>query len=199
MKSRFLLVAAIAAQGCFSPVRLEASKTSGAQALFLATQATAAASPQQESGQVTRLTCRPSGRAFLRRAPPSDTGTDSFEFATDFADCSVPENAWFKGHLTATRAVAESQGGSLIKQKLTGLLEIKGAIDDVLALNIEQEVPLLGLQATSGAVTMRLKGRLSTLDGTQEFDEEVTVVAGAPLRTALANAEAPATRERDHR
>ncbi len=102
-------------------------------------------------------------------------------FTADYNNCGVKTDlgvATMNGSLAVVQSIKVASGSADVDQSIKGKLLWAGACDDFLDIDITQKVAVSALTATSGGVSMVLKGKVIDTEGTFTFDEKVDVTAG---------------------
>lgn len=184
--SSFVLVA------CGPGARLD-GKQGAADALFAATRPTSAkgqnsASPADSLSIEYR--CPEGGTANISAASfgIGEGGIDS-TLNLGYSSCGLAKSdvgvAVYNGSLAFVQSI--DLGNALsIDQQLKGRVQVQGAYDDFLDVNVTQHVGVGDLSGSGvGAVSMTLKGTITTSEGTFTYDEAVSVTPGQ-IHTRLA-------------
>ena len=102
-------------------------------------------------------------------------------FTAQYDQCGVMTGmgvATMTGSLSVVQAVKVLSGSVDVEQSMKGKLLWQGACDDFLDIDVVQKVTAGALTATSGGVSMFVKGTVIDTEGTFTFDESVSVTPG---------------------
>jgi hypothetical protein len=181
-----IVVGSFALMACGPGAKID-GKQGAAEALLAASQPSKAkadksATPADLSGNIT-WSCPQGGNTEINGASLSiGTGGVSAGVNMKFNGCGIAKSdvgvAIYAGDMNLAQVINTSNGNVGISQKLKGKVTVTGAYDDFLDADVEQTINVGDLGTTGKGVSMRLKGTISTRDGTFTFDEDLTVMSG---------------------
>ena len=189
-----VVVAAVAFGGlmaCGPGAKISAGKQGAAEALYSAS--TASANGQNPYGQpidfslTSTYKCREGGEATLSgfQTVTGFTGSNvtvAQQFDIAYKNCGAVKTsagvATLNGTWTTTQGVLTTGTSVDVQQKIKGKILYQGAMDDYVDADIVQTVSASALTATSGGVSMVLKGSITDSSGTYTYDEAVDVTSG---------------------
>ena len=188
-------LAAVLAVGCGGQGAKLSGKQGAADGLFAAASATNGTSDKTSqplsinADGTASIACEHGGSAKLSGFQLVTTGLGvgvnlGQQFTITYSGCGVSNAstggvAYLDGSLVVKQSIVTTQGSASIDQTFKGKVTFSGAIDDFIDADVVQKVEAGKLSATSGGVSVVLKGNLSTNDGSHTFDEEVNVTAGS--------------------
>lgn len=179
-----IVVSSFVLMACGPGAKLD-GKQGAAEALFAASQPTAKANSAAQPADSLSISysCPQGGNASITAASLNlGGGSVSTAFKLGYDSCGLAKNdvgvAVFNGDLNFTQAIDVNAGVSL-EQKFTGKVLVQGAYDDFIDADVTQTVNVSDLSSGTGAVSMTLKGTISTSEGTYTYDEAVTVTPGS--------------------
>ena len=197
-RSVLLASLALALTACGgSGAKLAGGKEGAAQALFMASQASASAMSAAGGRRVSATSTRPSvdmsvdcakgGKVSLsmdfdETADYSDGA--ELAYALKYDDCSQDGRNSFDGTLLSSIVTDVDAGNESFSMatKLKGKLDISGEVDDFVDANITQSMDfdLSDVESGSGTVVVRLFGTIKTSTATYTYDgSPLTVQVGA--------------------
>lgn len=178
--------------GCGPGAKIASNKQAAAEALHSATGPTNGGA----GGLALSADCRFGGKTSLQGFQQVFNlgGTNvnvAQQFTVGYQNCAAVETsagvAVLNGTWTVTQAVNTTSGSAEVEQSVKGRLLFQGALNDFLDADIVQRVSASALTATSGGVSMVLKGTLTDSSGTYSYDESVSVTAGSLSVTINSN------------
>lgn len=187
-------VAFAALTACGPGAKIAAGKEGAAQALYGASGA--ATKGQDPYGQpidyalTATYKCRQGGEAKLSGFQAvTDLGnltgggiSVGQGFDIQYNNCGAVKTsagvAILNGKWTVTQAVQTTGTSVDVAQKFKGKILFQGAMDDYLDADVQQIVAVNAADASSGSVSMVLKGTITDSSGTYTYDEAISVTAG---------------------
>ncbi|MBM4776993.1 MAG: hypothetical protein GQE15_04750 [Archangiaceae bacterium] len=188
----------LALVGCGGTAKIAGGKEGAAQAFFAASSASSAganrsASPADITGSAS-WKCPEGGEASLSGFSLNvNTGggtgaTVNQSFTIKYTNCGAAKSAAgvavYNGSFTVTQSVIAGASGASVDQTFKGRIEVQGAFNDFIEADVKQSVSVTGLSSSSGAVSMKLIGTITTSEGTNTFNEDVNVMAGGQIAVA---------------
>ncbi|MDY7228660.1 hypothetical protein [Hyalangium rubrum] len=183
-----------------SGAKIGGGKQGAAQALFEASQPAAQggngnllralASAADTINAEVEVDCAKSGSVKLKLDLDTNGtggGTDlSFKYDLEYNSCNEDGVNEFDGKMTMEfKAVSDGFTSAKVELKMKGKIEISGEIDDFLDADVTQTIDVSATNATSGSVTIKLDGKISTGSGSYAYaNESITITAGAELPVA---------------
>lgn len=187
---RLMVVPFVAAAflACGPGAKIGGGKEGAAQALFAASSVSSSSSGGSglDVGNVS-VSCPKGGKANLSVVVDTTTLTGAASGTTNlkiaYADCGLAGSdvgtAIYNGALNLAQTFAASAGSANLSQKFSGKVMVQGAFDDFVEADVTQQIAASKLTSTSGAVSMKLVGKITTSSGTYTYDEDVNVTAGS--------------------
>lgn len=179
---RLSLVAAVVGGlvACGGGAPLAANKEAAAQALFAssshASPPTSGANGAGMSAEVA-TDCREGGRAkvkydlesFMQQGSSTDV---AFAFDVIFENCSDDGATTMNGTLTTGYTVSASGTfGAEVALTMKGRVNFSGAVSDFVDADVVQHISIEQHGTSSGSVSVRLSGTITTSSGTYTYDE----------------------------
>lgn len=191
---RLIVIAAVSVVGlvaCGPGAKIGGGKQGAAEALYAASMPTKAGSDKAATpfdlplGGVS-WSCPQGGTAQL-----SGFGVDvstvagasiSQKFTLTYQSCGLAKSeagtAVYNGSMSVSQSVITGSGGVSVKQAFKGKVQVQGAFDDFIDVDVVQSVDVSALAGTGG-VAMTLKGTVATSSGAYAYDEAINVTAGS--------------------
>lgn len=194
-----LAVASAALVACGSGPKLGGGREGAAQAFFEASQPAGKNSAQGSAMQrlmsgVTlgseTVACTHGGSVKLSLDLSSfdsnDSDSVSFGFNLDYDDCNEDGVNEYSGDMKMLFDVSATPNSAFIGLRFKGKLDINGEIDDHIEVDLTQTVSLVDMGASTGSVTVKLKGTIKTSDGNYNYDDEaLSITVGGTLPVAV--------------
>ncbi|MBE2248031.1 MAG: hypothetical protein IAE78_00700 [Myxococcus sp.] len=183
---------------CGGTAKIGGGKEGAAQAFYAASSASSAGAnrmgqPLDVTGSVT-WKCPEGGEASLNgftlnvNTGGGQNATVNQSFTIKYTNCGAAKSAAgvaiYNGSYTVTQAVVTSASGASVDQTFKGRVEVQGAFNDFLEVDVKQSVTVSALSSSSGTVSMRLVGTITTSEGANTFNEDVNVSAGGQIAVA---------------
>lgn len=190
-----IVVGSFALMACGPGAKID-GKQGAAEALLAASQPSKAkADPSSTPADLTggvSWKCPEGGTAEIKGASLSvGTGGVSAGVTMKFGACGIAKSdigvAIYNGDMNLAQNVSAGGATVSVTQTLKGKILVQGAYDDFLDADVEQSILVGDLGTTGKGVAMRLKGTISTSEGTFTFDEDLTVMSGTIKARVEAN------------
>ncbi|MFP2904643.1 hypothetical protein ACLESD_06210 [Pyxidicoccus sp. 3LFB2] len=126
------------------------------------------------------------GKAIVKETVKvSATGEVRVESVIQYVDYSEDGKNRFNGTLTDTVVVSAASGTGEVLLTSKGRVEITGEVTDYLDANATLKVGGSEISATTGNVSMNIRGTLTTSSGTHSYaDEAINIAVEGPLPVA---------------
>jgi hypothetical protein len=197
MKQLLVAVGTLGLMACGGTAKIGGGKDGAAQAFFAAStassaRATPSAMPADVLGNLS-WKCPEGGEATLSGFGASvNTGgggaTVAQSFTITYKNCGAAKSdvgvAVYNGSMTVTQSVVTGADGVSLDQQFKGRVEVQGAFNDFLQVDVRQQVSVTGLSSSGGTVGMKLVGTISTSSDAFTFNETVNVTAGGSIAVA---------------
>lgn len=183
---------------CGGTAKIGGGKEGAAQAFYAASSASSAGAnrssqPADITGSVS-WKCPEGGEASLNGFSINvNTGGGqganvNQSFTIKYTNCGAAKSeagvAVYNGSYTVTQSVIASSSGASVDQTFKGRVEVQGAFNDFLEVDVKQQVAVSGLSGSGGMVSMKLVGTIKTSEGTHSFNEDVNVMSGGQIKVA---------------
>jgi len=201
VRSSILAAAALSLVACSSGPKLGGGKQGAAQALYQASDSTsekganrllkrALAQDISLDGDLT-VNCTHGGTATMEVDLDSLTATDTsvtLAFDIEYDDCNEDGKNALNGDMTMGFLIGTDGAESFeLGLSMKGELDISGEVDDFIDADVTQYI---GFNGTSGQITTKINGTISTRSGEYVYNNETFTFAEAGVLPVEADADA---------
>ena len=201
VRSSVLAAAALSLAACSSGPKLGGGKQGAAQALYQASDSTsekganrllkrALAQDISLDGDVT-VNCTHGGTATMEVDLDSITATDTsvtLAFDIEYDECNEDGKNALSGDMTMGFLIGTDGAESFeLGLRMKGELDISGEVDDFIDADVTQYI---GFNGTSGQITTKINGTISTRSGEYVYNNETFTFAEAGVLPVEADADA---------
>jgi hypothetical protein len=174
---------------CGPGAKISGGKQGAAEALYAASGVTRGGTPAGSGIDLTGsidVKCPEGGSASLHGfslVTNVGSGGTTFgqSFTADYNNCGVKTDlgqSVLKGSIQVTQNSTIEAGSVVLDQVIKGKILYGGVTDDFLDIDVTQNVSVSALTATSGGVSMTLKGSVTDSEGKYTYDEAISVTPG---------------------